>query len=155
MRAINIVTPQRVLESRINREMITRHTTDSIKALLGVNDKQSSKRKRELVIPRQIGIPLAYLFTEETASGAARSFGKDHAIYSHCKKAVMDAIMFNDPLIMPELIRVFKVLYNAHIRLVRIYNTLRPADQRVVDRVATRIETSEIAQQLIKIIKNK
>jgi len=155
MRAINLVNPHPILEARISREVLIRHNTGTIKAMLGVNNKKLNRRNREHVIPRQIGIVMAYLFTEESTTTAAGAFGKDHAMYSHCKNVLINAIRFNDRLIMPDLINVFKVLYNSHIHLVRIYKTLKPADQRMVDRVAARLDESEIAQKLIKIVKGK
>lgn len=126
--------------------------TDTIKALVGYDSRKSNKRYQELVLPRQIGMVMAYLFTEKTATSAAKAFGKDHSTLLYAVKQITVAAKLKDPLIMPDLLRVYRFLYKRHCSNLRIYRYLTAREQMAVDHVNMMLEKSDLVQTL-KLIK--
>ena len=126
---------------------------DDLPSILGVFG-QHKQRKRELVIPRQIGMVLAATFFA-TQTEAGRLFRKDHATVIHSLNVIADAIDTNDKQVILLITPLFKKLYNQHKTQIRCWKDLSANDKLIASRTEANLDKHDYARMMVERIKSE
>lgn len=74
-------------------------------------------RQREFVIPRQVAMSVAYIFSGKSLFEIGLTFGRDHATVIHAIKAMDTAFFTKDHLVIDLLETVFEKFYEAYRKM--------------------------------------
>lgn len=123
---------------------------DIVKSLTSVRSNNKS-RLRELVISRQIGMSLAYIFSNKPLGEVGRMFGKEHSTVIHALKCIAISTETGDKLITENLIPIFKKYYRNHVENIHNYVSLSLEQRAITDEAVKRLKKYTFTKTLIRL----
>ena len=109
----------------------------------------SNTRRREFVIPRQVAMSIAYVFSAKSLKEVGDMFGRDHATVIYALQNMSNAVDVNDGLVMNILRPVFTRYYNRYQRLRELKAVITDAERAEINIARERLMTYDFSRKLI------
>lgn len=109
----------------------------------------SKTRRREFVIPRQVAMSIAYVFSAKSLKEVGDMFNKDHATVIYALQNMSNAVDVNDGLVMAILRPVFTRYYNRYQRLRELKAVITDAERAEINIARERLMTYDFSRKLI------
>lgn len=107
-------------------------------------------RQRDFVIPRQVAMSVAYIFSGKSLHDIGLAFGRDHATVIHAIKAMDTAFYTKDPLVYDLLEMVFKKYYESYRKMWDLKAIITDADLMKIRISNKRMQQYYFSQNLMQ-----